>query len=192
VRSRHFKYRDANGTYHEDPSSDLGRIARQQDFLRRTLTAALNNNLLSPKTIAALYATYRDDLVIDRGLTIDKMIQFVGVVKAVEAADIRTYQIEATPKNVNGSSVLIWHKNSENMQAILDIFRGKAPLAAAPDQQFEDTTTTSTLPHTTTSNVASETTPPTTPPGTQPVTGDTAPQSNTPQSAIVPDPNATC
>ncbi|HEY5422534.1 MAG TPA: LCP family protein, partial [Ilumatobacteraceae bacterium] len=192
VRSRHFKYRDANGTYHEDPSSDLGRIARQQDFLRRTLTAALNNNLLSPKTIAALYASYRDDLVIDRGLTIDKMIQFVGVVKAVEAADIRTYQIEATPKNVNGSSVLIWHKNSENMQAILDIFRGKAPLAAAPDQQFEDTTTTSTLPHTTTSNAASATTPPTTPPGTQPVTGDTAPQSNTPQSAIVPDPNATC
>ena len=54
VRSRHFKYQDASGTYHEDPSSDLGRIARQQDFLRRTLTAALNNNLLRPKTIAAL------------------------------------------------------------------------------------------------------------------------------------------
>src|SRR4029078_2374365 len=94
VRSRHFKYRDANGNYHEDPPSALGRIARQQDFLRRTLTAALNNNLLSPKTIAALYASYRDDLTIDRDLTIDKMIQFVGVVKDVEAADIQTYQIE--------------------------------------------------------------------------------------------------
>jgi len=70
--------------------------------------------------------------------------------------------------------------------------RGLAPLADAPEQKFEDTTTTSTLPHTTTSNAASATTTPTTPPGTQPVTGDTAPQSNTPQSAIVPDPNATC
>ena len=41
VRSRHFEYQDAAGAWHEDPSSDLGRIARQQDFLRRTLTAAL-------------------------------------------------------------------------------------------------------------------------------------------------------
>ena len=31
------------------------------------------------------------------------------------------------------------------MQAILNIFRGLAPLADAPEQQFEDTTTTSTL-----------------------------------------------
>ena len=151
VRSRHFQYRDANGKYHEDPSSDLGRIARQQDFLRRTLTAALNNNLLRPKTIAALYASYRDDVIVDRDLTIDKMIQFVGVVKGVDAADIQTYQIEATGKNVGGNDVLIWHKNSENMQAILDIFRGSAPLANAPEQVFEDATTTSTLPHATTS-----------------------------------------
>ena len=196
VRSRHFKYRDVNGQYHEDPTSDLGRIARQQDFLRRTLTAALNNNLLSPKTIAALYASYRDDVTTDNKLTIGKMIEFVGVVKAVDTADIQTYQIEATPKNVNGNSVLIWHKNSQNMQAILNIFRGLAPLASAPEQQFEDTTTTSTLPHTTTSNATGETTPtttPTTPPaGTQPVTNDTGPLSNTPQSAIVPDPNAIC
>jgi anionic cell wall polymer biosynthesis LytR-Cps2A-Psr (LCP) family protein len=193
VRSRHFQYQDVNGKYHEDPSSDLGRIARQQDFLRRTLTSALNNNLLSPKTIAALYASYRDDIVTDNELTIAKMIEFVGVVKGVDTADIQTYQVEATPKNVNGNSVLIWNKNSENMQAILNIFRGLAPLAEAPEQQFEDTTTTSTLPHTTTSNATGGTTPATTPPaGTQPVTSDTAPLSNAPQSAIVPDANATC
>ncbi|MBK5331533.1 MAG: LCP family protein, partial [Ilumatobacteraceae bacterium] len=55
VRSRHFEYQDAAGAWHEDPSSDLGRIARQQDFLRRTLTAALKNSILKPKTISALY-----------------------------------------------------------------------------------------------------------------------------------------
>ncbi len=30
VRSRHFEYMDEKGKWHEDPSSDLGRIARQQ------------------------------------------------------------------------------------------------------------------------------------------------------------------
>jgi LCP family protein required for cell wall assembly len=199
VRSRHFEYQDEKGEWHEDPSSDLGRIARQQDFLRRTLTAALKQNILRPKIIASLYASYRDDLVIDTGLTIDKMIEFVGVIRDVKAAEIRTYQIEATPKTISGNAVLVWHKNSENMQAILNIFRGLAPLADAPEQKFEDTTTTSTLPHTTTT-LEGSTTPDTTPvpsdttaeAATTAAPVDTAPLSNAPTSAIVPDANAEC
>ena len=200
VRSRHFEYQDATGAWHEDPSSDLGRIARQQDFLRRTLMAALKNSILKPKTISALYRSYSDDLVVDTGMTIDKMIQFVGVVRKVTASEIRTYQIEATGKIVGGADVLIWHKDSKNMQAILNIFRGLAPLADAPEQQFEDTTTTSTLPHTTTTTNSAVTSPSVTsgaPPSTDQTatsvaTGDTAPASNTPKSAIVPDPAQEC
>ncbi len=179
VRSRHFEYMDANGKWKQDPSSDLGRIARQQDFLRRTLTAALKQGVLKPKTISALYASYRDDLVIDTGMTIDKMIEFVGVVKKVDPANIRTYQIEATGKIIQGNDVLIWHKNSKNMQAILDIFRGVAPLADAPEQQFEPTTTTSTIPHTSTTK------PSPVPPGVTPV-----PPSSTDANTTAPAGNA--
>ena len=194
VRSRHFEYQDDKGKWHEDPSSDLGRIARQQDFLRRTLTAALQHGVLKPKTISALYASYRDDVVVDLGMTIDKMIEFVGVVKDVDPANIRTYQIEATGKNIAGNSVLIWHKGSKNMQAILNIFRGQAPLAEAPEQEFESTTTSSTLPHTTTTASTAASTADAAAPAdtTAPATGDTAPPSNTPKSAIVPDAAAQC
>ena len=199
VRSRHFEYQDTAGQWHEDPSSDLGRIARQQDFLRRTLTAALKNSILKPKTISALYQSYSTDLVVDTGMTIDKMIQFVGVVRKVTASEIRTYQIEATGKIVGGADVLIWHKDSKNMQAILNIFKGLAPLASAPDQKFEDTTTTSTLPHTTTTtkssvppSVTSVALPSIAPTGTSVATGDSAPPSNIPKTAIVPDPAQEC
>ena len=195
VRSRHFEYMDDKGEWHEDPSSDRGRIARQQDFLRRTLTAALKQNVLKPKIITSLYASYKEDVLVDVGLTIDKMIEFVGVIRDVKAAAIQTYQIEATGKIIHGSDVLIWHKNSENMQAILNIFRGLAPLADAPEQQFEDTTTTSTIPHSTTTvspGDTSVTTSPETPATTGPATADTAPLSNTPKTAIVPDPAAEC
>jgi LCP family protein required for cell wall assembly len=199
VRSRHFEYQDAAGAWHEDPTSDLGRIARQQDFLRRTLTAALKNSILKPKTISALYRSYSDDLVVDTGMTIDKMIQFVGVVRKVTASEIRTYQVEATGKIVGGADVLIWHKDSKNMLAILDIFKGLAPLADAPEQQFEDTTTTSTLPHATTTTKSSvpASTSSVAKPGseqtsTSAATGDTAPPSNAPKSAIVPDPAQEC
>ncbi|HEY0518474.1 MAG TPA: LCP family protein [Ilumatobacteraceae bacterium] len=200
VRSRHFEYMDANGNWHKDLSSDLGRIARQQDFLRRTLTSALKQNVLKPKIITSLYASYRDDVVVDTGMTIDKMIEFVGVIKEVTASAIRTYQIEATPKRISGSDVLVWHKDSKNMKAILDIFRGVAPLAGAPDQQFEDTTTAPTIAHASTTVKSSvppgiTSVPPVTtvaPASATAVPGDTVPLSNAPSNAIVPDANLEC
>ncbi|MGZ4769952.1 MAG: hypothetical protein ACXVLX_14955, partial [Ilumatobacteraceae bacterium] len=215
VRSRHFQYQDANGKWHEDPSSDLGRIARQQDFLRRTLTAASKQGMLKPKIISSLYASYSNDIVVDTGMTIDKMIEFVGVVRKVTPAAIRTYQIEATGKIISGADVLIWHKDSKNMQAILDIFRGVAPLADAPVQSFDTTAASTTTAADTTTTLAKTTTtakspvPPaitavpapsttasaSTTPGastTAAATSDTAPQSNTPRSAIVPDPAVEC
>ena len=150
--------------------------------------------MLKPKTISALYASYRDDLVIDTGMTIDKMIEFVGVIKKVEASNIRTYQMEATGKNVSGNAVLIWHKDSKNMQSILDIFRGLAPLADAPEQQFETTTTSTTLPHTSTTTPPGATSvpPSNTETNTTAPAGNEAPLSNAPRSAIVPDVTAEC
>ena len=194
VRSRHFEYQDEQGKWHEDPSSDLGRIARQQDFLRRTLTAALKNGVLKPKIISSLYASYRDDVVVDTGMTIDKMIEFVGVVRKVTASAIRTYQIEATGKTISGSAVLIWHKDSPNNVAILNIFRGLAPLADAPEQVEPAATTTVPEPTTTVKSSVPPGITAVPPPSdtTAPVTGDTAPLSNAPKTAIVPDPAVEC
>ena len=210
VRSRHFQYQDATGKWREDPSSDLGRIARQQDFLRRTLTAASKQGMLRPKIISSLYASYSNDVVVDTGMTIDKMIAFVGVVRKVTPAAIRTYQIEATGKMISGADVLIWHKDSKNMQAILDIFRGVAPLADAPVQSFDTagnsttaanaTTTTSAKATTTTGKSPVPSAITSVPPSstvastgtTLPATADTAPPSNIPKSAIVPDPAVEC
>jgi hypothetical protein len=66
---------DADGVWQEDPSADLGRIARQQDLLRRVLDHASGTGALRPEMIGALYTTYRDDLIVDVGLTLDTMIE---------------------------------------------------------------------------------------------------------------------
>jgi anionic cell wall polymer biosynthesis LytR-Cps2A-Psr (LCP) family protein len=149
---------DETGSWHEDPSSDLGRIARQQDFVRRVLARASGSGILTPRAVTALYAAYRDDLVVDTGLTIAKMLEFVGALSTVNPADIRGYQIEATGRTIAGAAVLIWDKNSPSMNAILDIFRGVAQANTAP----------------------------------APVPAGTAPASNAPSSAIVPDAATDC
>jgi LCP family protein required for cell wall assembly len=159
VRSRHFEYMDAAGAWHQDPSADLGRIARQQDFVRRVLAQASSTGILNPRAVSALYGAYRDDLVIDSELTIAKVLEFVGTLSTVSPADIHGYQIEATGRIIAGSSVLVWDKNSPSMNTILDIFRGLPP--------------------------ASNTT-------SAPSSADTAPRSNTPASAIVPDSSIEC
>lgn len=141
VRSRHFEYQDAKGVWHEDPSSDLGRIARQQDFMERVLQSASSAGVLYPKMISALYSTYRNDMVIDTGLTISKMIEFVGAISDVDRADIHNYQIEAKGTIIAGSDVLVWNRDSVMNTAILNIFRGLAPLGL-PQPRVADPTDT--------------------------------------------------
>ena len=87
----------------------------------------------------ALLETNREYLTIDSELTVGRMLEFAGVLRSLDPNAIASYQIESTSQNVSGQSVQIPRIKGENMQAILAIFRGEAPLAAAPDQIFEST-----------------------------------------------------
>jgi LCP family protein required for cell wall assembly len=162
VRSRHYEYEDppGSGDWREDPSSDLGRISRQQDFLRRSLTSILNKGLLNPSVASGLIsAATGGDVVTSSELSLAKLMEFAGVLRDVEAASIPSYQIEAVPRNVGGDSVLEPRIQGDNMQAVLAMFRGESSLADAPVQSFEPTTTPATRPGT-----PEDTAPATTPP----------------------------
>jgi len=134
VRSRHLRWIDEDGKSHEDPASDFGRIARQQDFLRRVLQRALDKGLIDPKVARGIIESLQTDIVTESGFTIDDMLMFAGVMHDVEPSSIRTYQVESTSANVSGSSVRMPALKGENMKAILAIFQGKAPLYGAPEQ----------------------------------------------------------
>jgi LCP family protein required for cell wall assembly len=166
VRSRHFEYLDeATGQWQSDSSSDRGRVARQQDFVRRTLTAVLRGGLLQPELITGLYSTYRHDVVVDTGLTLAKVLEYARALGDISPAGIRSYQIEATGRVIAGADVLVFN-NTPNMSAILDIFRGIAPLAVAPAS----------------ANAPDTAAPP----------ADSAPVSDGPVTAIVPDAAIDC
>ncbi len=144
ARSRHLKWMDENGKTHEDGTSDLGRISRQQDFLRRTLQAALDKGVFNPAVARALIQSLQTDIVTEAGFSVNDMLKFAGVLHDVDPSGIRTYQIEASGMTVSGNAVLDPRIKGDNMVAILTIFRGQAPLAGAPEQAFETTTPTAT------------------------------------------------
>jgi hypothetical protein len=86
------------------------------------------------------------------------------VLRNLDPDSISSYQIESEGAMISGQSVLIPRIKGDNMRAILAIFRGEAPLAGAPEQVFETTTTTSTTSTSTTSTTVKPTA--TTKPGT--------------------------
>ena len=124
-----------------DSTSDLGRISRQQDFMRRTITQILDTGAFNPDVAGALMETMSEYVVTDPGLTPRKMLELAGVLSQIDPTAIATYQIETSGTTIQGNSVLEPMLDGANMQAILAVFRGWATLADAPDQVFDTTTT---------------------------------------------------
>ena len=184
VRSRHYQYLDPDtGTFKEDPASDYGRISRQQDFLRRAVAKILSMgyNITLARSLIDVATKY---VVVDADLTLDKELEFAGVLRDLDPQNIQTYQVEGVGKVIAGAAVIEPRLTGDNMQSILAIFQGKAQLATNPTQVYEttttidlSTTTSTTAPATTTTRPTTTTTTTTTPPTTT-TTTTTLPPSN--------------
>ena len=189
ARSRKLEYLDANGEWKRDPTSDLGRISRQQDFLRRTVQRLLDKGAYNPDVAGGLIQTLSEYIVTDEQLTPRKMLEFAGVMSGVDPTGITTYQIEADPRTIQGNAVLVPNIDGDNMEAILAVFRGQATLGAIPEQVFDTTAPTTGLP---TDTVA----PPTTvaPGQVAPPPATTLPQVTADENnfGVVPDKNTAC
>ncbi len=149
VRSRKYEYEDppGSGNWERDVTSDLGRISRQQDFLRRTLASVLSKGLLDPNVARGLIESATGgNVVTDPGLSVAKLMEFAGVMRDVQPG-FPTYQIEAVGRETSsGADVLEPQLDGDNMQAVLAMFRGETSLAEAPVQEFADTTVPATRP----------------------------------------------
>lgn len=143
VRSRYYAYQ-VNGHWVTDTTSDYGRIARQQDFVRRLVAKALDHGATNPITASHLLDVARSsDVVIDSGLSLGDMIDLGNAVKGLDPQSAASYRIGGTGTVVNGADVIIPDTTSSASRAVLDYFRGgPAPVSTAPST----TSTTSTAP----------------------------------------------
>jgi LCP family protein required for cell wall assembly len=196
TRSRKLQWLDENGEWQQDPTSDLGRISRQQDFLRRTVSELLAKGAYNPDVAGGLIETLSEYIVTDPGLTPRKMLEFAGVLSGVDPTAITTYQITADPRNIQGNAVLVPSLGGDNMQAILAVFRGEATLGDAPVQVIEPATDTTDVPTNaqppaSDPNIDPDADPDTT---TEPIPTTTLPNVQAEENlfGIVPDKNISC
>ncbi|MGA1437176.1 MAG: LCP family protein [Ilumatobacteraceae bacterium] len=143
VRSRKLEFERPAGSdnWVIDPSSDWGRIARQQDFIKRTLAKVVNSGLTSPSVAGALIETNADQVVTDSNLSVTTMLGFANILRSVDTSNARSYQIDAVGRIVGGQSVLIPTLQNSAMRSILDIFQGDSLIEGSPIT-LDDVTTT--------------------------------------------------
>ena len=132
VRSRHFQYME-NGRWHSDPRGDLGRIERQQDFIRRALRKALSRGLTNPSKLNRLVNVGIDNVTVDKGLSARDIVNLGKQFKSLAPDTLAQFQLPVVnARRGEASVVVVQAKDVPRVEEIMQIFRGVPPQASAP------------------------------------------------------------
>lgn len=105
VRSRRYEFLE-NGRWKADPTSDLGRIQRQQDFIRRMIKKAISQGVRNPLTATKLMDSFVRDVVVDDGLGTIDLARLGMAFRALGSDGIEMMTVPTTGARVGGNSVL--------------------------------------------------------------------------------------
>jgi polyisoprenyl-teichoic acid--peptidoglycan teichoic acid transferase len=119
VRSRYYQYYEA-GKWRSDPTADLGRISRQQDFIRRLMAQAVEKGALNPIRANHLADAAMANLTVDSTFDVKDGLRLVQAFRPVGAAGI---EMVALPTKPDGAHLLV----APAAQPILARLRGETP-----------------------------------------------------------------
>jgi LCP family protein required for cell wall assembly len=106
VRSRHYEYL-TQGRWVEDPRSDLGRIARQQDFLRRVMKKAARTGVTNPLRLNRLVGIGVRNLTVDAAMSTSDITSLARRFRTVDPETVDTLVIPTEPRTIGGKQVLV-------------------------------------------------------------------------------------
>jgi LCP family protein required for cell wall assembly len=144
VRSRYIQYQDDAGKWHSEGTSDIGRIRRQQDFLRRVMQKVRSKGVLDLRFINRMVDTFIKRVEIDLDLTINDLLHLADAMKNFDPATTRSFIIEGQFGYKGNQAVVNPVLDTPTMQTILSIFQGKASVSDAPDEQQQPITSDAT------------------------------------------------
>jgi len=124
VRSRYYQTQEIDGTWVTDRTSDLGRIRRQQDFLERLLSRAIERGARNPLVLADLIDAGIQNVAIDQELTPSILIDLSATFRGFEPSELQTYTFPVTDGTIGANRVLI--PRVDDAVPVLELFGGEA------------------------------------------------------------------
>jgi LCP family protein required for cell wall assembly len=122
VRSRYFQYYEA-GRWRSDPTSDIGRISRQQDFIRRLMAQAIEKGAFNPLKANRLADAAMANLTVDSTFEVKDGLRMVQAFRPVGPAGIEMVALPTKPVGVHLAV-------SNDAQPVLARLRGEADPSA--------------------------------------------------------------
>jgi LCP family protein required for cell wall assembly len=129
ARSRYYEYFDGD-RWRSDGTADLGRISRQQDFIKRALRRAVSKGLRNPITLNRLVNTGLDAVTVDDKFQASDMLSLANRFRSFDPEDLDTLEIPVYNDSVGGASVV--RLIESQAEPVLDVFRGRDSAQMAP------------------------------------------------------------
>ncbi len=120
VRSRNFRYLEA-GKWRSDPRADIGRIERQQEFIRRLMAQAIRRGALNPLRANRLADAALANLTLDSTFRVRDGLRLVRAFRGVGPAAVEMLAIPTVP---SGQQLRV---NTKEAEPLLARLRGEAP-----------------------------------------------------------------
>lgn len=132
ARSRHLEIQNTEtGRWRTDPSGDLGRMTRQQEFIRKAISKAVSKGLTNPVTLNDLVGVGVDFVGLDPTLSARDIVSLGRRFASFDPESLQTFSTPAEPfRTAGGASVL--DLDEREAEPIFNIFRGLEPGQLTP------------------------------------------------------------
>lgn len=136
-RARHFEYQ-VDGRWKTDPTGDLGRISRQQDFIKRSLRRASDKGIRQPGTALGIVNAGAASVTMDDTLTVGSILDLLREFQTFDPNSLQSTQIPTTSSLRGGISYqeVLW----DDAEPLLAEFRTPYGTPLAPANVIVDVT----------------------------------------------------
>ena len=132
ARSRHYEtFQD--GEWEEDPTSDFGRMARQQSFMRLALSRAIEQGARNPATLNALVNAVDDAIVLDEDLSTAMILDIANAFRLFDPEALGGYTLQDYVTGVRHGGQSALELREGEAAPLLDLFRGVDGLDPTPE-----------------------------------------------------------
>ena len=130
ARSRQYQYFEA-GRWHTDPTGDLGRIARQQNFIRRMMKSAIARGIRNPVRANALIGAGIKNVTIDNKLSTKDVARLASRFRSLDPEAVETLPLPTVDQVVRATGARVLELKEPDWRQVRDRFNGVTPAAPA-------------------------------------------------------------
>lgn len=125
VRSRNYQYLEA-GRWRTEPSGDIGRIARQQDFIRRMIRRAIGSVQRNPLKFNPLVEAGTKNVKLDKTLSNKDILRLGKRFRSLDPEAVDMLTLPADDFRVRETGAAVLKLRAAEAQIIVDRFNGRS------------------------------------------------------------------